>query len=140
MPGERNIKFDTVLDMGAPDFAQQFADAIGAKPGETINIVTPQFTRTDGLQVPMLQVSFSNLPFYDDATLRAIGCQKWDEPDANGETLWLFPHEWYSKIPDGLPIVSINGEHKNFRHGATDDDIRFGALPFGFLKKGASHG
>lgn len=127
--------FDVVLDMDAPDFAERFVEAIGAKPGEPIRIVTPQFERTDGLRVPMLQVSFSNLPLYDDATLKAIGCQKWDEPNADGETLWLFPHEWYDRIPDGTPIVVINGEHETFKRGETDDDIRFGALAYGFLKK-----
>lgn len=128
-------RFDVILDMDAPDFAERFAEAIGAKPGETVPIVTPQFKRTDGLQVPLLQVSFSNLSLYDDVTLKAIGCQKWDEPNAAGETLWLFPAEWYPIIPDGTPIVDINGEHEAFRRGETDDDMRFGALAYGFLKK-----
>lgn len=128
-------QFDVVLDMDAPDFAERFVEAIGVQPGEPIRIVTPQFERTDGLRVPMLQVSFSNLPLYDDATLKAIGCQKWDEPNADGETLWLFPHEWYAIIPDGTPIVVINGEHETFKRGETDDDMRFGALAYGFLKQ-----
>ena len=131
--------FDIVLDASAPDFAQRFAEAIGAMPGETVQIATPQFKRTDGLTVPLLQVSFSNLPLYDDATLKAIGCQPWDEPNADGETLWLFPAEWYPIIPDGTPIVDIFGEHETFKRGETDDDIRFGALAFGFIKKQAVH-
>jgi hypothetical protein len=128
-------KFDVVLDASAPDFAKRFAEALGVKPGETLQIVTPQFKRTDGLQVPLLQVSFSNLPMYDEATLKAIGCQKWDEPNAEGETLWLFPHEWYDIIPDGTPIVDINGEHNAFKHGETDDDMRYGALAYGFIRR-----
>ncbi len=128
--------FDVVLDASDPDFAKRFAEAIGAQPGDTISIVTPQFKRTDGLRVPLLQVSFSNLPLYDDATLKAIGCQKWDEPNADGETLWLFPCEWYPIIPDGTPIVVINGEHETFKRDKTDDDMRFGALAYGFLKCG----
>lgn len=130
-----DIRFDVVLDMDAPDFAERFAEAIGAKTGETVQIVTPQFKRTDGMQVPLLQVSFSNLPLYDDVTLKAIGCQKWDEPNAAGETLWLFPAEWYPIIPDGTPIVDINGEHETFKRGETDDDMRFGALAYGFVKQ-----
>lgn len=127
-------RFDAMLDMDDPGFAKKFAEAIGAEPGEQIEIITPQFKRADGLQVPRLQVSFSNLPLYDDATLKAIGCQKWDEPNEAGETLWLFPHEWYGIIPDGTPIVVINGEHETFKRGETDDDMRFGALAYGFLK------
>lgn len=128
-------KFDAMLDMDAPDFAERFAEAIGAQPGEPVQIITPQFKRTDGLKVPLLQVTFSNLPLYDAATLKAVGCQKWDEPNADGETLWLFPHEWYAIIPDGTPIVTINGEHETFKRGETDDDMRFGALAYGFLKR-----
>jgi len=129
------VRIDAVLDINDLDFAKKFAEAIGAEPGETINIATPQFARTDGLQVPRLQVRFSNLPLYDDATLKAVGCQKWDDPNEDGETLWLFPHEWYDIIPDGTPIVVINGEHETFKRGETDDDMRIGALAYGFLKK-----
>ena len=128
-------KCDVVLDAGDPDFAQKLADAIGVKPGEPVEIITPQFTRTDGLTVPVPQINFADLPNMPDETLKQIGCQKWDEPDAVGKTLWLFPAEWYAIIPDGTPIVDINGCQETFRRGETDDDMRFGALAYGFVKQ-----
>jgi hypothetical protein len=126
-------KCDVILDAGDPDFAEQFREAIGAKPGETIEIITPQFTRTDGLVPSIPQVNFTDLSKLTPETLEAIGCQQWDEPNAKGETLWLFPSEWYAIIPDGTPIVDINYEHELFKRGETDDDTRCGALAFGFL-------
>jgi hypothetical protein len=123
-----------ILSMDSPTFAQEFADAIGLQPGESIEIVTPQFERTDGMQVPVL-VDFSdwqNLHLKDEATLRALGFGVWDE-DANGKH-WLFPKEWYAIIPNGFMVTDINGEQEPFERGVTDDDYRFGCLSFGFIQ------
>lgn len=130
-------KCDVVLDANAPDFAEHFRAAIGVGPNDPVEIITPQFTRTDGIVPSLPQVKFSELPSLPADTLRAIGCQKWDEPDANGETLWLYPHDWYDVIPDGTPIIDINGEKEVFKRGETDDDMRFGALAFGFMSRSA---
>jgi len=130
-------KCDVVLDADAPDFAQQFADAIGLKPGDACQIVTPQFERIDG-RVPLLpDLNLSQLATLSDGTLKEIGCSKWDEPNAAGETLWLFPAEWYEHIPNGLPVVDINGQTEPFERGKTDDDMRYGMLAYGFIKRAA---
>ena len=59
--------------------------------------------------------------------------------EAEGSTstheLWLFPDEWYSAIPAGLPIININAASELFVPGVTDDDIRFGCLAYGVLIK-----
>lgn len=127
-------KIDVMLDMGAPDFVERFKEAIGLKPGEKLQIMTPQFTRTDGLTVPIPIIDFAKLPTLSAETLKAIGCQKWDGPDAKGDVLWLFPYEWYDHIPNGLEVVDISFEKEVFEHGKTDNDIRFGALAFGFMR------
>lgn len=127
-----------MLDMGSPTFTEDFAAAIGTQPGETIQIITPQFERTDGVQVPVL-IDFNdweNLHKKDEATLRALGFGVWDK-DENG-THWLFPKEWYSIIPDGFVVTDINGEKEVFKRGQTDDDYRFGCLAFGFIQKEGS--
>src|SRR6266704_1965143 len=121
-------KCDVILDASDPDFADQFREAVGLKPGEKLEITTPQFTRADGVIPSLPQVDFADLPKMPPETLKAIGCQRWDEPNANGETLWLFPGEWYAIIPDGTPIVDINYERELFKRGETDDDTRCGAL------------
>lgn len=128
-------KFDVLLDMNAPDFAERLIEAIGAKPGDTVQITTPQFERTDGLQVPLPIMDFSKLPNLSEDTLKAIGCQKWDVPDDDRNVLWLFPAEWYDHIPDGTIVYTINGETEVFKHGETDNDRRFGALAYGFMRK-----
>jgi hypothetical protein len=78
------------------------------------------------------KIDFANLSLKDDAELKALGCCIWDNDD-NGTT-WLFPKEWYAFIPDGLPVLDINGETESFKSGVTDDDYRFGCLSFGFYK------
>ncbi|WP_020472411.1 hypothetical protein [Zavarzinella formosa] len=126
-------KCDVVLSMDDPSFAEQLREALGVKPGETVQIMTPQFERTDGLQVPKPLMDFTKLPTLAEETLKAIGCQKWDEPE-NGNVLWLYPVEWYEHIPEGTPIVDISGNKELFKRGETDDDRRYGALAFGFLR------
>lgn len=41
--------FNAMLSLDDPDFAQKFLEVIGAKPGDTVEISTPQFNRTDGV-------------------------------------------------------------------------------------------
>lgn len=125
-----------VLALDSPTFAEDFAEAIGLQPGETLEIVTPQFDRTDGMQVPspdfMSVADFEALTTKDAATLKAMGLGIWDK-DEKG-THWLYPAEWYSRIPDGLEILSISGDVELFKRGETDDDRRFGMLSFGFMQ------
>lgn len=126
-----------VLSMDSPTFAEDFAAAVGLQPGETLEIATPQFERTDGVQVPV-SVDFNdweNLHKKDDKTLRALGFGVWDKTDKG--THWLFPKEWYAIIPDGLMVTGIFGEQEQFQRGITDDDYRFGCLSFGFIKEAA---
>lgn len=127
-------RFDAMLDMSDPNFAEKFMAAIGAKPGDEVVIQTPQFERTDGLEVPAPICDFERLRELSEDTLKAIGCQQWDEPDADGNVLWLYPAEWYAHIPDGTTIHDINGHVEQFKRGETDDDMRFGALAYGFIR------
>lgn len=126
-------RFDVMLDASDPDFVEQLRTALGVKPGETINFITPQFTRTDGRAItyfPRAVEEYAALPTYGGKTLSKLGCQKWER---KGDTiLWLFPHEWYSVIPNGLKVTDIFWNDEAFERGKTDDDIRFGALSFGF--------
>lgn len=124
-------EFDAILNMNDADFAEQFRKAVGTKPGESIEIITPQFTRTDGI-VPAIPVdSWDALRTHSRATLKALGCGAWDEPDENGTVLMMFPHEWYQHIPSGYLLECISGEIKPFESGKTDDDMRFGCLAYG---------
>lgn len=123
-------KCDAVLDMQDPNFAENFASAIGAKEGETINLITPQFERDDGLKIkyiPKTIEEFDALKSMPDDKLRELGLQLWDTNH------WLYPAEWYDFIPDGYEMIDINGESEKFKKGVTDDDMRFGALAYGFI-------
>jgi hypothetical protein len=123
-------KCDAVLDMKDPNFAKNFANAIGAKEGDTINLITPQFERQDGLTIkyiPKTIEEFDALKSMPDDKLRERGLQLWDTNH------WLYPAEWYDFIPDGYEMVCISGEVEKFEKGVTDDDMRFGALAYGFI-------
>jgi hypothetical protein len=88
---------------------------------------------------------YEALSYMPDPDLRELGLRKWgrkgadpledDETKCTGQMLWLYPKEWYDRLPDGLPIVSISFQEENFKKGETDDDHRFGMLSFGFLSK-----
>lgn len=123
-----------ILDMDGPTFAEDLANAIGLQPGEKLEITTPQFHRTDSVQVSEPELTadeWCNLGKLPLARVRQMGCQMWDE-DAKG-IHWLFPAQWYPYIPNGTKIVYISGDDGHFVRGETDDDMRFGALAYGFI-------
>ena len=127
-----------ILAMDSPTFAEDFRKALDLQPGEKLEIIGPQFERTDGVQVPTPDLSiaeFQQLATRDEETLKAMGLGIWDSNDTH--THWLFPKEWYSIIPEGLEVVSISGNSEVFQRGVTDDDYRFGMLSFGFLQERA---
>jgi hypothetical protein len=129
------MTYDFLLDMSSPTFADDLREAIGVKPGETLQIMTPQFEREDGLVVPVPLLDFNRIAEFSDETLKAIGCRAWDEPDQNGDVLWLFPYQWYNHIPDGLMVHGISNDFYAFKRGETDDDMRYGVLAYGFKKR-----
>lgn len=124
-------RFDAVLDANDPNFVNDLIDALGLKPGEKLQIMTPQFERTDGVAVALPAESLAEIGNKPRETLKSLGCCAWDEPDENGTVLMLFPYEWYDKIPSGMMLESISGEKEPFEHGKTDDDYRFGCLAYG---------
>ena len=123
-----------ILNMSDPDFAEQLMAALGVKPGDKIEFITPQFNRTDGVR-PAIPDSWAMLTKLPKDTLKAIGCCAWNEPDDKGNMLMLFPHEWYAHIPDGFMVTDIFGKTEPFECGKTDDDRRFGCLAYGVTIK-----
>ena len=122
-------KFGVVLHLDDPDFAEKLAKALGVEEGQAFRIMGPQFERTDGRTVdyiPTTMHEFLAIQKADEAALRELGLQKWDEGH------WLYPSEWYEHIPAGLPIVTISDEIETFQPGITDNDMRFGVLAYGF--------
>lgn len=102
-----------------------------------ITISTPQFERVDGLDVPHAPFSaegFEALKLKTKDELLALGCQIWEEK-GYGKIHWLYPVEWFKLIPEGLEIVTVSGTTEKFKKEDADDDMRFGALSFGFIQE-----
>lgn len=128
-------RFDVTLDMTDENFTKDLMKALDVKPGDTVNIMQPQFKRTDGRviqYIPKLEREYRALPLMHPENLKKIGCQIWNSE--NGKTHWLYPAEWYEHIPAGLEVFGICGDTKIFEPGVTDDDRRFGALAYGFVQ------
>ena len=51
------------------------------------------------------------------------------------EDVILIPGEWYDIIPDGFKVTGLNGEQYPFKKGESDNDIRFGCLPYGIRRQ-----
>ena len=47
---------------------------------------------------------------------------------------YLFPQEWYDYIPFDLVVYDINGQ-KNEASIYNSNDVRYGCLPFGLVRK-----
>lgn len=124
-----------ILSMDSPTFAEDFAEAIGLKEGESIQFVMPQFDRIDGVQVPVLADfnEWETLHERDVETLKALGFSIWDETEKGKH--WLFPKEWYGIIPNGFLVTDIFGKQEEFKRGETDDDYHYGCLSFGFIQE-----
>jgi hypothetical protein len=142
--------------------AAAIRSAIGASNDEDVEVETPQFHRLASDAPPMLPPSetdvsawlaFLKTPREDlrawgcrpfcgftgiaptDSRVRSTEAQFWEVEDGESATheLWLFPGEWYSMIPNGFPLVDINGVNELFIQGQTDDDIRCGCLAYGVM-------
>lgn len=122
--------------------AARLRRAIGAGPDDPVNIVTPQFEREAGAPIPACApCDWESLRTMSYLALCEMGLRPWDELDASGGVLLLFPGEWYHAIPAGFEIVDINLCRKRFVPGETDDDMRFGCLAYGILAgKGTPNG
>jgi len=117
----------------ANELAAEIRRLLGVGTYEEVSIVTPQFERPEGRVppwTPRTSEEFDKLRFLSDKALRFLCLKPWDEE----KTLWLYPGEWYESIPAGYPIIDICGEEEPFKPGITDDDIRFGCLPYGFRR------
>ncbi len=124
-----------------PDLAEKLGGAIGAEPGDTIEIVTPQFERPKNWPQPggppQTTEEWDALRYMTLEQLLALGCGNWDG------LLVVFPGEWYASIPEGYQLHCISGEtlphlplpadRSTAKPGVdyTDDDIRFGCLAYG---------
>ena len=80
---------------------------------------------------------FNSLKSLNNQSLIALGCGKWDYVWQKGNTErvihWLYPSEWYDHIPEGYEIVGLSGKIDKFSKDESDDDIRYGCLPYGFI-------
>jgi len=121
------------------DLASALQRILGAGSGEKIEIITPQFERPDQRRVKWVPRSADDLDrLRENATddeLVELCLGRWRDPDEEGNVLWLFPGEWYEHLPDGYTITTIFGKEEPFKRGETDDDIRFGCLPYGFVRR-----
>ncbi len=67
-----------------------------------------------------------------------VNCGRGDAPVTElpkDEDIILIPGEWYDIIPDGFTVTGLYGEQYLFSKGKSDDDIRFGCLPYGIRRE-----
>jgi hypothetical protein len=112
---------------------KKLRELLGVSDFEEVTVVTPQFERPDGKEITFRPEKsaefFDKLQKAPDDLLIDIGMGRWND------RLLLFPHEWYDCIPEGYIVRDINEEDEPFKHGETDNDIRFGCLAYGFARE-----
>ncbi len=52
-----------------------------------------------------------------------------------GMVHYLYPKEWYTTLPNGINVIDIGGKLEKFKRDISDDDARYGCLPYGFVRK-----
>lgn len=118
------------------ELAKKIRELIGVNDFEDVEVQTPQFDRTDGKRpfyYPKTVEEYDKLKECPKDLLIEMCCSIWEKN--NKTEHWLFPGEWYDWIPDNYPIVDIFGNIEKFKYGETDDDTRYGCLPYGFIRK-----
>lgn len=116
------------IDIKNPASVDALVEALGISPGDSVQIMTPQFDRVDGTipsQTPGIE--FDKLHTYSKAQLLDMGMRNWDE------RLWLIPGEWHAALPAGMTLECIDGEQYVVGTDYIDDDIRFGMLAYGVV-------
>lgn len=83
------------------------------------------------IKVPKTKDEFKSLDLKNrtEKQLIKLGLRKW----SNETNLFLFPGEWFKIIPQGYNVVSISGKPQKFSKHTSDDDTRFGCLPYGIV-------
>lgn len=119
--------------------AAEIREAIGAGPDEPVTVIGPQFERARGATTPAPPpTDWEALRGMSRVALRELGCRTWNDPtepddEFDGLCLMLFPWEWYSSIPVGFVVTTINNKDRTFAPG--DDDQRAGCLSYGVKVK-----
>lgn len=86
---------------------------------------------------PANSVQWEALRTMNEAALRRRGLGAWSNEEGDpAKGLMLFPGAWYDAIPEGFAVVDIFGEAETFKRGQSDNDTRFGFLPYGIIAKG----
>lgn len=119
--------------------AARIREALGVGQDDVVQVVTPQFERTDGIEVtvrPQSAEHLDKLKALPHEDLCRIGVGVWMR--GADWTHYVFPGEWYDYIPPGYIITGICGDDEPFVPGETDDDIRFGCLAYGWIRKHAT--
>lgn len=119
-----------VFKEGSPEnVAQAIIEATGAKPGDVINIRTPQFERpTNFPMAPPLPANddeWRQLSKMSVIEAKERGFGNWDGG------LFLLPGEWFQFIPPWLVVECISKETGKWGDKDRDDDTRFGFLAYG---------
>ena len=118
-------------------FVKNFHEILGVKPGEKVNILTPQFEREYELEIdwePESVAEFNTLKSLPKEVLKKMGIRIWDKDEKTNEVYYLYPGEWFNIIPEGYPIVDIWAKDELFSKETSGDDIRFGCLAYGFMR------
>jgi len=122
-------RFDAIIDLSMPGAIDALRSAIGAEPGEVVEIVTPQFHRSPDMPpapaLPATDEDWGRLCCMTPQEAKERGFGNWDGG------LFLFPGDWYPYIPAWLEVEDICGERSRWGDEERDDDIRWGSLAYG---------
>ncbi len=98
---------------------------------DTIKNVVHENKNKNKIQIIEIPILHSYEKFKMDI---GIGNSPTDVPDFDAEIL-LFPGEWYNHIPEGFIVTGLRGEQYPFQNGKSDNDTRYGCLPYGIMRK-----
>lgn len=104
-------------------------------PPAGIQVIGPTFDREPGAPAsacaPDSAEAWAALWTLDSVALRELGLREFGQ--VVGGTLYLFPGEWYSAIPDGFEVALLAGSRWAFDRDRASDDVRFGCLAYGVV-------
>lgn len=89
------------------------------------------------ISIPVIQIGQAGMQGVSEGEEYTLDIGHGDaptEPLKADRWMIMFPGEWYSIIPDGFMVTGLYGEQYPFQKGKSDDDIRYGCLPYGIQR------
>lgn len=125
----------SVVDLRDPDILRKLLVVLNECQNKDVKIIVKETFRFDGSNVANpKEIDWEALRSYPPVVLESLGLSEWECPHG-GNSVWLFPVEWYDYIPEGYVVFTIRFVKRSFSKSQLEKDHKLGVLWFGIIRR-----